>query len=158
PLLWTDVSAIVAGTELVRALALPRGCALSRRKLEALRELARAHAAELKWFAPGKLAEAAQLRAALAAPDDVTCLVLHGPASSRAAGEVRAQLGRELGILDTTQYRFCWVVDFPMYERERESGAITFCHNPFSMPQGGAAALAGDPLDVLAYQYDIVCN
>ena len=56
-------------------------------------------------------------------------------------------------------YEFCWVVDFPMYEIGEESGELEFCHNPFSMPQGGLEALnTMDPLDILAYQYDIVCN
>ena len=56
-------------------------------------------------------------------------------------------------------YEFCWIVDFPMYEIGEESGELEFCHNPFSMPQGGMDALNNqDPLDILAYQYDLVCN
>ena len=76
----------------------------------------------------------------------------------RIAGEVRIKLARDLDIGEKDVFRFCWVVDFPMYERD-ETGAIVFSHNPFSMPQGGLEALErDDPLSVAAYQYDIVCN
>ncbi len=75
------------------------------------------------------------------------------------AGIVRNILGNELGLIDKDVYKFCWIVDFPMYEIGEETGEIEFCHNPFSMPQGGLNALnTMDPLDILAYQYDIVCN
>ena len=75
------------------------------------------------------------------------------------AGILRTMLGSGLGLLEKNVYRFCWIVDFPMYEIGEESGQLEFCHNPFSMPQGGMRALEEqDPLDVLAYQYDIVCN
>ena len=75
------------------------------------------------------------------------------------AGSVRTKLGAELDLLEKDVFRMCWTVDFPMYERDPESGEIKFSHNPFSMPQGGKDALdTEDPLDLLAYQYDIVCN
>ncbi len=75
------------------------------------------------------------------------------------AGVLRTMLGNGLDLLEKNVYRFCWIVDFPMYEIGEESGELEFCHNPFSMPQGGMKALeAKDPLEVLAYQYDIVCN
>ncbi len=71
----------------------------------------------------------------------------------------RQKIGHELGLIDERRFAFCWVVDFPMYERDAETGRIVFSHNPFSMPQGGLAALERqDPLEILAYQYDIVCN
>ena len=74
------------------------------------------------------------------------------------SGEIRAELGRRLGLIDENIFKFCWIVDFPMYELD-ERGNITFSHNPFSMPQGGLEALnTKNPLDVVAYQYDIVCN
>jgi aspartyl-tRNA synthetase len=74
-------------------------------------------------------------------------------------GEVRSTLGHELGLADPNQLAFAWVVDFPMFERNAETGAWDFSHNPFSMPQGGLEALqTQDPGDVLAYQYDLVCN
>jgi aspartyl-tRNA synthetase len=75
------------------------------------------------------------------------------------AGVVRNRLCEELELREKDSFRFCWVVDYPMYERNEETGSIEFSHNPFSMPQGGLKALeTKDPLDVLAYQYDIVCN
>jgi aspartyl-tRNA synthetase len=75
------------------------------------------------------------------------------------SGEVRSKLGHDLELIDPNVFRFCWIVDFPMFEYDEEEGKIIFSHNPFSMPQGGMEALeTKDPLDVLAYQYDIVCN
>jgi aspartyl-tRNA synthetase len=72
---------------------------------------------------------------------------------------LRAHLGRELGLVEANAFRFCWVTDFPFYERSAETGQIAFSHNPFSMPQGGLDALNGaDPLSIKAFQYDIVCN
>ena len=75
------------------------------------------------------------------------------------AGEIRNELGRRLDLYEKNAYRFCFVNDFPMYEADEETGKIGFTHNPFSMPQGGLKALQEmDPLDILAYQYDIVLN
>ncbi len=80
-------------------------------------------------------------------------------AAAKLAGQVRNRLGDELDILEKDAFRFCWIVDYPMFELDEDSGKIEFSHNPFSMPQGGMEALDGkDPLGVLAYQYDIVCN
>ncbi|WP_373946215.1 aspartate--tRNA ligase [Paracoccus marcusii] len=73
------------------------------------------------------------------------------------AGRARTEIGRELGLIDENQFKFAWIVDFPMYEKTDE-GKIDFSHNPFSMPQGGMEALNGDPLQVLGYQYDLACN
>jgi aspartyl-tRNA synthetase len=79
--------------------------------------------------------------------------------AARIAGEMRLLLGRELDAVEKGSYRFCWIVDFPMYERDAETGKIGFSHNPFSMPQGGLEALQTvPPLELLAWQYDIVCN
>jgi aspartyl-tRNA synthetase len=75
------------------------------------------------------------------------------------AGAVRTRIATELGLIEQNAFRFCWVVDFPMYELNEESGQIDFSHNPFSMPQGGMEALESqDPLTIKAFQYDIVCN
>jgi aspartyl-tRNA synthetase len=74
------------------------------------------------------------------------------------AGKARVEIGRELGLNETDTFRFAWITDFPMYEKDPETGKIDFSHNPFSMPQGGMAALSGDPLEVLGYQYDLACN
>jgi aspartyl-tRNA synthetase len=81
------------------------------------------------------------------------------PEAERLAGQARTRLGSELGLIEEGAFRFCWIVDFPMYERNEETGQIEFSHNPFSMPQGGLEALeTKDPLSLLAFQYDIVCN
>ncbi|MBN2906388.1 MAG: aspartate--tRNA ligase [Rhodobacteraceae bacterium] len=74
------------------------------------------------------------------------------------AGRARNVIGEELNLTEKNRFAFAWVVDFPMYEKDDETGAIDFSHNPFSMPQGGAEALEGDPLEVLGYQYDLACN
>jgi aspartyl-tRNA synthetase len=80
-------------------------------------------------------------------------------AAEKFAGTVRTKLGEELGLIDKSRFEFCWIVDFPMYERNEETGQIEFSHNPFSMPQGGLEALnTKDPLEIKAFQYDIVCN
>jgi aspartyl-tRNA synthetase len=107
-------------------------------------------------------------------PDEIAALAVAGtmkdgdvmfffcdaaPAAARVGGDIRLKLGRDLGLVEPGVFRFCWIVDFPMYELDSESGAVAFSHNPFSMPQGGLEALANpNPLDILAYQYDVVCN
>ena len=74
-------------------------------------------------------------------------------------GAVIPELGRRLELIDQNEFKFCWIVDFPMFEEDEETGEIIFSHNPFSMPQGGMEALnTKNPLDILAWQYDIVCN
>jgi len=79
--------------------------------------------------------------------------------AQRLSGLIRTRVGEELGLIEQGCYRFVWVVDFPMYEWDEQTRSVTFSHNPFSMPQGGLAALESqDPLDILAFQYDIVCN
>ena len=74
------------------------------------------------------------------------------------AGRARNVIGEELGLTDKNRFAFAWIVDFPIYEKDEETGKIDFEHNPFSMPQGGMEALQGDPLKVLGYQYDLACN
>jgi aspartyl-tRNA synthetase len=79
--------------------------------------------------------------------------------AAKLAGLARTKLGHDLDLLEKNEFRFCWIVDFPMYEKDPDTGKIDFSHNPFSMPQGGLEALeTKDPLDILAFQYDIVCN
>src|SRR4028119_1482624 len=88
------------------------------------------------FFAAGKEAEAAKL-----------------------AGAARTRLGQSLGLIDENRFEFCWIVDFPMFEYDEDAKKVDFSHNPFSMPQGELEALeTKDPLDILAWQYDIVCN
>ncbi|MDY0885581.1 aspartate--tRNA ligase [Dongia soli] len=80
-------------------------------------------------------------------------------AAAKFAGAVRTRLGEELELIDQKRFEFCWIVDFPMYELNEDTGQIEFSHNPFSMPQGGMDALLNrDPLTIKAFQYDIVCN
>ena len=80
-------------------------------------------------------------------------------AAARYAGAVRAELGARLELVEENTFAFCWIIDYPMFERDPQTSAVGFSHNPFSMPQGGMEALeSDDPLGVLAYQYDIVCN
>ena len=102
-----------------------------------------------------ELAEKAHLEAGdviffIAASEKPACLF---------AGQIRDELAARLDLCEKNAYRFCYINDFPMYETDEETGQVTFTHNPFSMPQGGLKALnEKDPLDILAYQYDIVCN
>jgi aspartyl-tRNA synthetase len=101
------------------------------------------------------------LRAATGLKDgDSVFFVSDKPAvAQKFAGAVRTKLGQELALIDAREFRFCWIVDFPMFERDEVTNAIGFSHNPFSMPQGGLEALENqDPLTIKAYQYDIVCN
>ena len=79
-------------------------------------------------------------------------------AFERVAGLARNVIGEELGLTEKDRFAFAWIVDFPMYEKDADTGRVDFSHNPFSMPQGGLEALKGDPLEVLGYQYDLACN
>jgi len=75
------------------------------------------------------------------------------------AGKVRTELANRLDLIDQNSFKFCWIIDFPMFELDEETNQVTFSHNPFSMPQGGMDSLLNkNALDILAYQYDIVCN
>ena len=111
-----------------------------------------------KFLAPESVAEI--VRVTRAAEGDAVFFVCDRPArAAEMAGAIRARLGTELELVERDAYRFCWVTDYPFYERDEATGAITFSHNPFSMPQGGLEALETlDPLAVRAFQYDIVCN
>jgi aspartyl-tRNA synthetase len=103
----------------------------------------------------------AKLKAATGAGDGDAVFFSAGKAADAAklAGLARTRIATELDLVEQKAFKFCWIVDFPMYERNEDTGGIEFSHNPFSMPQGGLEALTTkDPLDVLAYQYDIVCN
>ena len=79
-------------------------------------------------------------------------------AFEKVAGKARDVIGEELGLTDKKRFAFAWIVDFPIYEKDEETGKIDFEHNPFSMPQGGMDALLGNPLQVKGYQYDLACN
>ena len=103
----------------------------------------------------GELAELA----GLSGGDVIFFIADNEERASKYAGQIRNELGARLDLLEKNAYRFCYINDFPMYELDEETKKIGFTHNPFSMPQGGLEALnAKDPLEILAYQYDIVCN
>ncbi|MBU6140039.1 MAG: aspartate--tRNA ligase [Proteobacteria bacterium] len=109
---------------------------LSAEKLAELKKTAGLENGDAVFFSCGKKSEAAKI-----------------------AGQVRIKLGNDLKLIDESVYKFCWIVDFPMYEMDEENGKVDFSHNPFSMPQGGLEALnSQDPLTIKAFQYDIVCN
>ena len=90
--------------------------------------------------------------------DAIFFVAEHKQIVDKLAGQIRSELGKKAGLIDDSEFKFCWIVDFPMYERI-DSEKIEFSHNPFSMPQGGLDSLEKeDPLDILAYQYDLVGN
>jgi aspartyl-tRNA synthetase len=93
-------------------------------------------------------------------PDDGLFFAAGKPdQAAKLAGAARTRVAEELGLIEENAFKFCWIVDFPMYEYDEDRKQVDFSHNPFSMPQGGLEALeTKDPLDVLAFQYDIVCN
>ena len=102
-------------------------------------------------------AEAIRLQLGLNAGDAAFFLGGKPESFQAVAGRARNEIGNELGLTEKDTFRFAWIVDFPMFEKDDE-GKIDFSHNPFSMPQGGMEALKGDPLQVYAYQYDLACN
>lgn len=111
-----------------------------------------------KYFSEEKMAELKQI---FGVNDGDAVLFMGGNVKvlNKFAGKVRNKLGEELGLFDYNSFKICWIVDFPMYEENEETGAVEFSHNPFSMPQGGLDALLNkNPLEILAYQYDLVCN
>ena len=111
-----------------------------------------------KFLKPEELAELAK-RGNATDGDVIFFLCDEAEKAAKMGGDIRNKLGRELDLIDKNVFRFCWIVDFPMFEKDPETGAVGFSHNPFSMPQGGMDALLNrDPLDILAYQYDVVCN
>ncbi len=91
--------------------------------------------------------------------DAVLFMAGSGVRFDKFSGQLRNKVAEELGLVDENAFKMCWIVDFPFYEENEETGAVEFSHNPFSMPQGGMEALLNkNPLDILAYQYDFVCN
>ncbi|MFU1479322.1 aspartate--tRNA ligase [Roseovarius sp. C7] len=102
--------------------------------------------------------EAIRLQLGLGEGDAAFFLGGKPDAFQRVAGKARDVIGEELSLTDQDRFAFAWIVDFPIYEQDEETGKIDFEHNPFSMPQGGMAALEGDPLAVKGWQYDLACN
>ena len=110
-------------------------------------------------FIPDELKGELQALAGLEAGDTIFFIADKEKKAAIYAGLIRTELGEKLDLIEKNAYRFCYVNDFPMFERDPETKQIGFTHNPFSMPQGGLQALMEEnPLDILAYQYDIVCN
>ncbi len=166
--------AVVAGGGVVRALSVKNGAAQPRsffdRMLEFAQSLGSAGLAYLTWtdgevkgpiakyLTKETLADLAK-NLGVAAGDVVFFVCNDEKKANHLAGEIRSRLGQELNVIEKDVFRFCWITDFPMYEWNEEHKRIDFSHNPFSMPQGGMEALLEKkPLDILAWQYDIVCN
>jgi len=183
PLVITDISALFAGSSFrafagktVRAMRLPQTTDKSRSFWDKLEEQAKSlGAAGLAWLTvedgatlKGPVAKfltaesAAELIASTGSQTgDAIIIVADTDVAKicRILGTLRDSLGKQLGLIEENVYKFCWIVDFPMYEADPDSGKIEFSHNPFSMPQGGLNALnTQDPLTIKAFQYDIVCN
>ena len=110
-------------------------------------------------FIPDDMKEEMRSAAGLQIGDTIFFIADKEERAAAYAGQIRTELGTRLDLLEKNAYRFCYINDFPMYEKDPETKKIGFTHNPFSMPQGGLEALnEKDPLEILAYQYDIVCN
>ena len=110
-------------------------------------------------FIPTEIQEMILNKAGLKAGDSIFFACAKGKEVYDIAAAARDKIAIDLDLIEKGVFKFCWIVDFPMYEKDKETGKIDFSHNPFSMPQGGLEALNNsDPLNVLGYQYDIVCN
>ena len=110
-------------------------------------------------FIPSEIQEMILNKAGLKAGDSIFFACAKGKEVYDIAAAARDKIAIDLDLIEKEVFKFCWIVDFPMYEKDKETGKIDFSHNPFSMPQGGLEALNNtDPLNVLGYQYDIVCN
>ena len=109
-------------------------------------------------FIPQELKSELKLLAGLEKNDTIFFIADSEKRATELAGQIRTELAKRLNLIDESKIEFCWIIDFPMYEID-ERGDLQFCHNPFSMPQGGIEAIENqNPLDIVAYQYDIVCN
>jgi aspartyl-tRNA synthetase len=186
PLLITDVTDAFKGSgfglfakaiekgAIVRAIPAPKSADQPRSWFDKLNEWARENGAGGLGYIQFKEGEGrgpiaknldpervARIKAAIGAVDGDSVFFAcdKKAAAEKFAGLVRTKICDELGLLARDQFKFCWIVDFPMYERNADTGQLEFSHNPFSMPQGELEALTTkDPLDIKAFQYDIVCN
>lgn len=181
PLIIQDATKLFKGTEFnafknktVKVIIVPEGAKQGRKFFDAMNEFAieETGAKGLAWI---KIDENNEVSGGIAkfiteeikqglenlgakANDSIFFIADEFKTAQKIAGLVRIELGKRLELIQKNVYKFCWIVDFPMYELSDE-GSIDFNHNPFSMPQGGMEALENkDPLDILAYQYDLVCN
>ncbi|MGE3746255.1 MAG: aspartate--tRNA ligase [Sphingomonadaceae bacterium] len=167
-------ASIVESGDVVRAIPAPRTAEKSRKFFDDMNSWAQSEGFAGLGYATRKGGEfggpiaknhgeegMAKLAAALGLGPDDGVFFAAGKESQAAklAGLARTRIGEELGLIDPDRFEFCWIVDFPMYEYDEDTKKIDFSHNPFSMPQGELEALENKPpLEILAYQYDIVCN
>ena len=186
PLLVTDVTEAFKGSNfglfakniekgaIIRAVPAPGSADRPRSWFDKLNDWARAEGAGGLGYIQYKDGEArgpiaknldadrvAAIKTATGAADgDSVFFVCDQPdVAAKFSGHVRTKICDELELLERGVFKFCWIVDYPMYERDKDTGKVEFSHNPFSMPQGGLEALLNqDPLTIKAYQYDIVCN
>ena len=179
PLIIKDATELFANTEFnafkdktIKVIIVPKGAEQGRKFFDDMTEFAvnEAGAKGLAWV---KIDEENNLTGGISkfvtdeikteigakAGDSIFFIADELSKAQKIAGLVRIELGKRLDLLEKNVYKFCWIVDFPMYEYNEDEEKIDFSHNPFSMPQGGLDALnTKDPLDILAYQYDLVCN
>ena len=186
PLIITDVAShfttsgfglfekIVAGGGTVRAIPAPGTADKSRKFFDDMNEWARSEGHAGLGYVTRKAGEfggpiaknhgAEGMEALYAAlglgPDDGLFFAAGKPEqAAKLAGAARTRVAEQLGLIDKDRFELCWIVDFPFYEWDEDAKKVEFAHNPFSMPQGGMAALEGqDPLTIKAFQYDLVCN
>jgi len=183
PLIIQDATEIFAGTEFkafqdktIKAIVVPNGAAQGRKFFDSMTEFAveEQGAKGLAWtkidennmpqggiakFITEDILKGLEEKIGAKIGDSIFFIADKLETAQKIAGQVRIELGNRLDLLEKNVYRFCYIVDFPMYEYNEDEGKVDFNHNPFSMPQGGMEALeTKDPLDILAYQYDLVCN
>ena len=183
PLIIQDATEIFAGTEFkafqdktIKAIVVPNGAAQGRKFFDNMTEFAveEQGAKGLAWtkidennapqggiakFITEDILKGLEEKLGAKSGDSIFFIADKLETAQKIAGQVRIELGNRLDLLEKNVYRFCFIVDFPMYEYNEDEQKIDFNHNPFSMPQGGLEALENkDPLDILAYQYDLVCN
>ena len=182
PLIIQDVTEVFENTEFnafkdktIKAIVVPEGGAQTRKFFDSMTEFAvqEAGAKGLAWvkfdeannpvggiakFIDEETKTKLQEKLGAKKEDSIFFIADEFKTAQKVAGAVRIELGNRLDLIKKGEYKFCFIVDFPMYELSDE-GKIDFCHNPFSMPQGEMEALETmNPLDILAYQYDVVCN
>lgn len=183
PLIIQDATEIFKDTEFnafkdktIKAIVVPNGAAQGRKFFDSMTEFAveEQGAKGLAWtkidenntaqggiakFITEDVLKALEEKLGAKAGDSIFFVADKLQIAQKIAGQVRIELGNRLDLLEKNVYRFCFIVDFPMYEYNEDEQKVDFNHNPFSMPQGGMKALENkDPLDILAYQYDLVCN
>ncbi len=181
PLIIKDVSQVFANTEFnafqgktIRAIAVPNCADRPRKFFDGLNDRLMQEGGRLAWL---KVADDLSLSGSIAkfvtdserlellksldaeAGFGIFLVADDKKISAKLSGLLRTEIAKAMDLIEQNVYKFCWIVDFPMYELNEETNKVEFSHNPFSMPQGGLEALlTKNPLDILAYQYDIVCN